>query len=127
MTDFPSLFYILQPVKSLPFHIPECLKKIPPLGEASPYGHHREYPPPPARTTGFRKLTIIILLIISQLELTFIIVFSSDSKFWTRNRLGDRMRDKYNLNILDTEDDAGKSTLHFVSGISLISLSWSFH
>lgn len=28
------------------------------------------------------------------------------SKFWTRNRLGDRMRDKYNLNILDTEDDA---------------------
>ena len=82
---------------------------------------------PPARTTGFRKLTIIILLIISQLELIFIIVFSSDSKFWTRNRLGDRMRDKYNLNILDTEDDAGKSTLHFVSGISLISLSWSFH
>ena len=84
-------------------------------------------PPPPARTTGFRKLTIIILLIISQLELIFIIVFSSDSKFWTRNRLGDRMRDKYNLNILDTEDDAGKSTLHRGSGISLISLSWSFH
>ena len=30
------------------------------------------------------------------------------SKFWTRNRLGDKMRDKYNLNILDTEDDAGE-------------------
>ena len=84
-------------------------------------------PPPPARTTGFRKLTIIILLMISQLELIFIIVFSYDSKFWTRNRLGDRMRDKYNLNILDTEDDAGKSTLHHGSGISFISLSWSFH
>ena len=84
-------------------------------------------PPPPARTTGFRKLPIIILFIMSQLELIFITVFSSDSKFWTRNRLGDRMRDKYNLNILDTEDDAGKSTLHCGSGTSLISLSWSFH
>ncbi|RMX45751.1 hypothetical protein pdam_00004175 [Pocillopora damicornis] len=27
------------------------------------------------------------------------------SKFWTRNRLGDKMRDKYNLNIVDAEDD----------------------
>ncbi|KXJ05123.1 pre-mRNA 3' end processing protein WDR33, partial [Exaiptasia diaphana] len=27
------------------------------------------------------------------------------SKFWTRNKLGDRMRDKYNLNMQDTEDD----------------------
>ena len=31
-------------------------------------------------------------------------------KFWTRNRPGDRMRDKYNLNVLPTgfEDDYGK-------------------
>ena len=29
------------------------------------------------------------------------------------------MRDKYNLNILDTEDDAGKSILHRESGIYL--------
>lgn len=35
-------------------------------------------------------------------------LFFSFSKFWTRNRLGDKMRDKYNLNILDTEDDAGE-------------------
>ena len=35
------------------------------------------------------------------------------SKFWTRNRLGDRMRDKYNLNILDTEDDVGEFTAEF--------------
>jgi len=30
-------------------------------------------------------------------------------KFWTRNRPGDKMRDKYNLNVLPTgfEDDYG--------------------
>ena len=38
----------------------------------------------------------------------------TDSKFWTRNRLGDRMRDKYNLNILDTEDDVGEFILFYV-------------
>ena len=38
----------------------------------------------------------------------------TDSKFWTRNRLGDRMRDKYNLNILDTEDDVGEFFLFYV-------------
>ena len=127
MTDFPTLFYILQPVKSLPFHIPEAWKRYPLWAKPPLMAIIGSTPPPPSTYHRFRKLTIIILLIISQLELIFIIVFSSDSKFWTRNRLGDRMRDKYNLNILDTEDDAGKSTLHRGSGISLISLSWSFH
>ncbi|XP_048581038.1 pre-mRNA 3' end processing protein WDR33 isoform X2 [Nematostella vectensis] len=41
------------------------------------------------------------------------------SKFWTRNRLGDRMRDRYNLNIQDTEDDVGDDVAGAVRGFSV--------
>ena len=59
---------------------------------------------------SFGKTSVrrIVKFTLVHLELTVVNVFLSVSKFWTRNRLGDRMRDKYNLNILDTEDDAGE-------------------
>ena len=40
---------------------------------------------------------------------------SPHSKFWTRNRLGDKMKDKYNLNIQDGDEETGK----ILFGISL--------
>ena len=44
MTD--SLpFYILQRVKSLPFHIPEAWKRYPLRAEPPRMSHYREYPP----------------------------------------------------------------------------------
>ena len=42
---FPYLFYILQLVKSLPFHIPEAWKRYPFRAEPPRIGDHREYPP----------------------------------------------------------------------------------
>lgn len=52
--------------------------------------------------------------------------FFTLSKFWTRNRLGDRMRDKYNLNILDTEDDTGEfiPSLLLFGYVFLLFLVW---
>lgn len=43
--------------------------------------------------------------------------FHFDSKFWTRNRPGDKMRDRYNLNLLPgmSEDgvEYGEAFVHF--------------
>lgn len=43
--------------------------------------------------------------------------FYFDSKFWTRNRPGDKMRDRYNLNLLPgmSEDgvEYGEALAHF--------------
>ena len=41
-----SPFQILQVVKSLPFHIPEALKRYPVRAEPPLIGHHREFPDP---------------------------------------------------------------------------------
>ena len=49
MTDFPTL-YILQVVKSVPFHVPEVWKRYPVRAEAPRISHRREYLPPRGET-----------------------------------------------------------------------------
>jgi len=59
MTHFPNL-YILQVVKSLPFHVPEeAWKRYPIRAEAPRIGHHREdpLPPPPGTKQNPKKAT----------------------------------------------------------------------
>ena len=40
----------------------------------------------------------------------FVNIFFSYSKFWARNRPGDTMKDKYNLDIQDSQEDGECST-----------------
>ena len=46
MTDFPTLL-LRKLVKSLPFYIPEAVKKVPLSAGASPYRPFLGVPPPP--------------------------------------------------------------------------------
>ena len=45
MAIFPTLFFILQLVKSLPLYIPAASKRYPFRAEHPCIAHYREYPP----------------------------------------------------------------------------------
>lgn len=49
-----------------------------------------------------------MIIIFFNLLYEILILYFYLSKFWTRNRPGDKMRDKYNLNLLPKETEEGE-------------------